>query len=210
MKVSRVGAQARQGCGWQLIDPRLNGGYAIFLERVGQKPRIDSCRFGFSFLEKLLEHRDHAFRADPGPHDIIEAFLISLGLVLPAESGEYSASSNIDRCIGDPTIADAGEHARERDSHVRALLLLHLLHSVAPHHVADFVAENAGDLIHFVGALDEPAIHVDKASGNRERIHFLAVDDEKVPVEIFSASEAGDRVAEDVDVAIKLGILDDR
>ena len=39
---------------------------------------------------------------------------------------------------------------------------------------------------------------------------LLCVDDEKVPIEITPPGESRDRVSEDVDVTIQLGILDDR
>ena len=58
--------------------------------------------------------------------------------------------------------------------------------------------------------LDEAAIHVDETAGHGERVDLLRIDDEKVPVEITPAREARHRVAEDVDVTIQLGILDDR
>ena len=51
------------------------------------------------------------------------------------------------------------------------------------------------ELVHLIGALNETTIYVDKAAGNGEGIHFLRVDDEKVPVEIATAREPRDRIS---------------
>jgi hypothetical protein len=161
-------------------------------------------------LEKLPEHRHHSNWADSRAHRVLEAFLIRFSLVLPAESREYRAAEDIDRGSGSLVVANAGENARQGYADVRALRFLHLLHRVPPHDVSDLVAEDAGELVHLVGALDEAAIHVHEAPRNRERVHFLRVDDEELPVEILTAREPGNRVAEHIDVAIDLWILDDR
>jgi len=82
---------------------------------------------------------------------------------------------------------------------------------VAPHHVADLVAEHARELAEVLRPLDEPAVHVDEASGHREGVHFLRVDDEELEVQLLATrGEARDGVAEHVDVAVDLGIAHDR
>jgi len=81
---------------------------------------------------------------------------------------------------------------------------------VRTHAVPDFVAENAGELVHLVGALDEAAIHINEAAGHREGVDFLGVHDEELPVEITPACEPRNGISEDVDVAVYLRILDNR
>ena len=61
--------------------------------------------------------------------------------------------------------------------------------------VSDFMTEHPGKFVHLIGALNETTIYVDKAAGNGEGIHFLRVDDEKVPVEIATAREPRDRIS---------------
>src|SRR5258706_5785440 len=126
-----------------------------------------------AFLEKLPEHSHHSDRADSRAHRVLEAFLIRLGLVLPAESREYRAAQDIDRRAGSLVVANASENARQGHADVRALRFLHLLHRVPPHHVPDLVTQYAGELVHLIGPLDEAAIHVDEAPGNRKRVPFL-------------------------------------
>src|SRR3954462_14053345 len=107
MEVSRVGAEAGE-CGRRyLIDSRLDGGNAILLERVSEEPGFDSSGSHLPLLQQLLEHRHHAFRADAGANDIVEAFLIRLGLICPAETRKQSSTSNIDRGVRHSAIANA-------------------------------------------------------------------------------------------------------
>jgi hypothetical protein len=210
MEVAGVGAKARQSSGRKLVDARLDSGDTIFLERVREEPGINSRWFRFALLEQLLEHADHAFRTDPRMDYVVESLLVRLRFVLTAEAGEDRATRDVDRRVSDTAVADAGENAGQGDPDVRALFLFHLLHGVASHDVADFVAQNARDFIHLVRALDETAIDVDESARNRERVHFLAVDNEEMPVEILTFREPRYRVTQNVDVPIELRILDDR
>src|SRR5450759_231055 len=164
----------------------------------------------FSLIEQLPEHGHHSDRTDTGPHGVVESFLVRFGFVLPTEPREHCAADDIDRRAGGLAVANARENARQGDADVCSLRLLHLLHRVAPDNVSNLMTQNAGELVHLVGALDETAIHVHEAAGHRESVYFLGVDDEELPVEITAARDPRNRVSEDVDVAIDLRVLDDR
>ena len=139
----------------------------------------------------------------------LSADAVRLLLVGAAEFCEERAAGGVDRFLTKSAVADAREHAGQRHADVGLLRLLHLLHGVAFDDVTDLVSEHAGNFVHLVGALDESAVHVDEAARHGERVDFLAVDDEEMPVEIAPAGEPGDGVAQHIDVAVQLGIADD-
>jgi hypothetical protein len=72
------------------------------------------------------------------------------------------------------------------------------------------VTENTGQLVHLIRALNETSIDVDESTRHSERVYFLGVHNEEVPLEVAAAGETCDRVAEHVDVPIQLGILNYR
>ena len=210
VKIPRIPAQPRKRRGGDLIDAGLNCRYAILFQRVSSKPGLDSAGTASALGNQLLEHRHDALWIDSSAHDVVDSLVVRFQLVLPAESGEDSASREINRGAGDLAVADTGEDAGQSDADVCSLRLLHLFHRVPTHHVADLVTENTGDLVHRTGPLDQPAIDVDESTGDGESVDFLAVDDEETPVEITPAGEARDRITQNVDVTIQLRILDDR
>ena len=52
------------------------------------------------------------------------------------------------------------------------------------HDVADLVAQRAGELVEPLGLLDEAAIDVNEAAGQRERVDLVRVDDVEMPREV--------------------------
>jgi len=78
---------------------------------------------------------------------------------------------------------------------------------MAKNDVLDLVSENAGKLIHLVGALDQSAIHIDVTARNRKGVYFAGVDDKEPPVEIGAAGMRCDLVPEKVDLSVDLGVV---
>src|SRR5437763_7116554 len=118
---------------------------------------------------------------------VLHCLIIRLGLIGTTELREQRRAGDVDSRLRDLAVADARQNARERYPDVRSLHLLHLLHGVAEHDVADLVTENAGELGHVVGSLDQTTIHVNESTRNGKRIYFVAVYDEETPIEIGTA-----------------------
>src|SRR6476469_4735588 len=94
------------------------------------------------------------------------------------------------------------------DADIGLLRVLHLFHRMSLHHVADLVAQCAGELVEVVRAFDKAAVHVDKTAGQRERVDLLGVHDVEMPIEIAATRLAGDRLAKVLDVSGDCGICD--
>jgi hypothetical protein len=189
--------------------PRL--GDAALFRRMGREPRIHRPGGTLALGEQDLEHLRHAIRIDAGPHDVLDAVAIRLELILAAEARKQRARAELDRRAARLALAHRGrEDAQESESKVGLLRFLHLLDRVPLRDVADLVAEHAGNLRQRLGALDQPAVDVDEAAGNGERVDLRAVDDVEVPVEPAVIREVGDRVAEQIHVLGDRRILDDR
>src|SRR5947209_8108346 len=196
VEIASVGAKLRQLRGRDLVDQRLHRVDAFLLERVGQEPRFHCAWAALTLVEKLLKHRHHPCGAYAGPDGVFDAFDISCCFVLPTEARKHSAACDVDCGAGSLTAAYAGKHARQRHSDVGALLLLHLLHRMATHDVADFVTKHASQLVHLIGALDQATIHVHEATRNGESVDFLRINDEEMPIQVAAAGESGDGSAE--------------
>lgn len=208
MEIPGICRKRIQLCPRQRIDARLNVRDSIFLERVGNEPGFHSGRSGFSLVQQFLEHRDHTCRTDAGANDVVESFDVRFSLILPAEAREQCCAPDVNSGLSSLVVADAGEDAGERDPDVGLLLLLNLLHRMAANDVSDFVAEYACELVHLVGSLNESAIHVDESAGKRECVHFLAIDDVEMPVQIRATGQMRDGIAQDVDIAIDFNVPD--
>src|SRR5688572_30488012 len=173
---------------------------------MGPEPGLYCAGAASPLGNKLLKHCHDALWADSRSHDVVEPLIVRFQLILSAESREDGPSREVDRGAGNLTVADTCEDAGEGDADIRSLRFFHLLHGVASNYVADLVAENSRYLVHPVGALDQATIDVDEAAGNCESVDVLGIDDEEVPVQIAPTGEAGDRITEDIDVAIQLRI----
>ena len=66
-----------------------------------------------------------------------------------------------------------GEHARHHDADVGALHLLHLLHRVPQHDVANLVRQDGRELVHHVRPLGHAPVHVDVAAREREGVEVV-------------------------------------
>ncbi|HVX39540.1 MAG TPA: hypothetical protein VHB25_08205 [Gemmatimonadaceae bacterium] len=185
------------------LDPAL-------LERVVGEPRVESRRLALALGEELLEHLRHAVRVDSGAHHLVDAGRVRLGFVVAAEFGKHRVATDVDGRLAQPAVADAREHAGDCEAHVRPLHLLHLLHGVAQHHVADLVRHDRRQLVHAIRPFHDTAVDVHEAAGERERVEVVRVHHVEVPVEVGARRDVRDRIAQDVQVAIDVGILDDR
>ena len=121
---------------------RLDGGDAVFLQRVRQEPRFHAGRAALSLVQQFLKHRHHSRGTDAGFHYVLEPLVVGLGFVLTAEAGEKGAAGDVDRRAGYLAVADAGEDAGEGDADVCSLGFLHLLDRMASHDVTDFVTQH--------------------------------------------------------------------
>jgi len=110
---------------------------------------------------------------DAGLHHRPHALLVGLGFVLPAELRKQRRAADVDGGLADPAVADLGERAQRHEAAADALRLLHLLHRMAPRHVADLVGEHAGQLVHRRGAGNEAAVHVHPAAGTAKAFTSL-------------------------------------
>jgi hypothetical protein len=72
------------------------------------------------------------------------------------------------------------------------------------------VAEHAGQLVHLLGVLDQAAVDVDEAARDRKRVDFGRIHDVERPRQVGPVRQPRDRITQDVDVAIGLGVVDDR
>jgi predicted esterase len=123
---------------------------------------------------------------------------------------EKCASTNLHRRLTESALADIGESAQDGDADVGFLRGLDLLHRMSLNDMSYLVSERAGQLIEPLGALDEPAVHVDVTAGERERVHLVGVDDIEMPVEIRPARGARDLRSQLLDVRTYQRIGDDR
>ena len=82
------------------------------------------------------------------------------------------------------------------------------LGAVACRHMADLVADHAGEVGLAVHVGHQPARHVDVAAGQGEGVDLRAVDDGEVPVELRPVRVARQALADLVDVGLQPGVLD--
>ena len=160
--------------------------------------------------QELLKESEHAVRADAGVHHVMKASFVRLHFVCAAELREDRRPANVDcrgRCL---VAADVGQRARERDTDVRALHLLHLLHGVTAHDMLDLVAHHSRQLVHAIGALENAAVHIDDSARQREGVHDVRVDDIELPLQVSARRVARDLVAERIHVLIDDRVLDER
>ena len=90
------------------------------------------------------------------------------------------------------------------------VLLGHELRAVPRHHVADFVPHHARHFAQVVGSLDQTAVNVNPAAGNRERVHIRCVHDLKVVLQIRPVGRPGQLFPELLEVSVDLRILQQR
>jgi TrmH family RNA methyltransferase len=210
MEVLAVDGQRSQRRRGDLRDCLLRTRDSVLFCRVRRKPRLDRAVVAIPLVDQDLEHLGDTARVDTGSNDVPDRLLIRLELVVAAELREQGRSADVDRRLSNVAAADAGQHTREHDAEVGALRLLHLLDGVTAYHVADLVSEDARELTERVRALDQPTIDVEVASWNREGVYLAGVDDKELILDSALVGALGDRIPEYVDVAIDLGILDDR
>ena len=178
--------------------------------RVRAEPGVEPSRRPLvALLDQDLEHLRDPSRVDPRAHRVLDPRLVRLRFVASAERRHDPLSGHPHRHVA-AVGADRREDAAENHPQVHALPGLHLLHAVPLDHVPDLVPEHSGELIHRRRALDQSAIHVDESPGDRERIDLRTIDDVEPPVEITVVGDAGDRVAEHIDVAHHLRVANDR
>ena len=121
---------------------------------------------------------------DPRAHHVLHGNGVCLRLIQTAVAREVRSASNLDGRTRKFAVTDPRERAAERHREVGFGPLGHLLDRMAQHHVPDLVAQRARELVELTGVVDQPAIHVDEAAGQREGVHVLAVHDEEFPVEV--------------------------
>ena len=85
---------------------------------------------------------------------------------------------------GSATTEQRPEHPK---TEIRDLCAPHLIDAVTRHDVTYLVAQHSGQLALILGRLDEPAMYVDEAPRQRERIDFGGVDHPKGVSQIGSA-----------------------
>ena len=124
--------------------------------------------------------------------------------------GEQSGASHLNRRLRQPAVADVRESANNGDANVSLLRGLHLFDGMALYHVANLVAESSRQLIELRGALDEPAIDIDVATGQSEGVHLLGVHDVEVPIQVRAAGGLCNRVAKILDISTDSRIGHDR
>lgn len=66
--------------------------------------------------------------------------------------------------------------------------------------MADLVAERSCELVEPVGALDEPAVHVNESAWQRESVDLPGVDDIELPVQVRPARFPRNGLAQSLDV----------
>ena len=84
------------------------------------------------------------------------------------------------------------------------------MHGVPANDVPDLVTDCTRELVEVLGAVDEAAIHIDEAAGQREGVDLFAVDHEESPVEIGALGRLRDGQSELLDIVSDRRIANDR
>src|SRR5687768_8411958 len=206
LKCRRVLAEPAQLAGREGRDQRLGGRDAVLLQWVGSEERLQRVRVALSLAQENREHLRNPAWVDPGPDRGPHSLRVGLVLVGPAELREQRAAAHVDRGLARAALAHLGEGAEHGDARPGALHLLHLLHRMPEGDVGDLVPQDAGQLAHVLDPLDQPAIHVDPASGNRKGVHLLAVHHLEMPGEAPGVGHPRQRAARAGDVGIHLAV----
>ena len=164
----------------------------------------------FLVLEHL-DHVDHVLRVVAVARQVLGAELVGLRFLVAAVRGDVAGRGrlrDLAREVGRAAHARAFEHrAKHRGGQhadAGALLAGGALRTVAGGHVADLVADHAGQLGLAVEVGHDPARHVDIAAGQREGVDLRAVEHGEGPLEVGPVRLRGQALAELVHVGLQL------
>ena len=133
---------------------------------------LEGRRLAGARIEKLLEKRGQTFGIDSRARRIDHAFRVGLGFIALAVVRRLGVGADSNRHSTANRSARDRQRAKQHYAGISLFGLLYLFHRVTSHHVSDFVAHDARQLVEAIRLLDRSAIHIDETSGKRERIHL--------------------------------------
>ena len=136
-----VGAQPLELPRIERRDLALGRDDAVLLERMRGEERRDAEWRGASLLDEPPEQGRDPVRIEPRGDHVQHRLRVRLRFVGPAVAREQRRAPDLDRRARDVAVAEPRERAPQPHREVRARLLLHLLHRVPAHDVADLVPD---------------------------------------------------------------------
>ena len=177
---------------------------------MAQEHRVEAGGLGLSLVEQNSEHRRNSAGIDVRRQHELDPLGVCLCLIVSAELCKDAIGGQANQLLAGTALAECGKRAPEGHTEARVLLLFHLLNAVAPHHMPDFMADDARNLVQRLRPLNQAAIDVDVAPRNGEGVHVHVVHDLEVPGELAPEGKSGEGVAQGIDVSLDFRILDQR
>ncbi len=167
---------------------------------------LDAARLALLTPQKDAEHRRHPARIVAGAVHQRDAELVGFSFIVAAETRESGTGDDL---RGDLLDCSRILPEEETGKHADPVLTRDLFGGVTGDDVTDLVSHDAGQLRGVLRRRDQPGIHVNVATGNRESVDRRILDDVKVPGELieWSGRSGHDLLADVAHVRVDLGIV---
>src|SRR5271163_5024664 len=165
--------RARRKNGRNLLLRRRN---AIRSLRVRSECFGDCARLLLFFGLNLFKEADEGLRVVSRLIHVLQPQIVCFRLKIALELHERQRQAQAGGFVD--SVADAASNEDKRNgADVRPLRARHLASAVACRNVRNLMRHHARQFSLFIGRQNQAGVYIEKATGQRERVHFIGIDD---------------------------------